>query len=418
MLVSWKLWYSPWFMSLFTPAVWLRMRLQASTVVGRVLGVPVGIACPHGMKRRTCASSSRASTSQIRRKWFLSKPRGTDLRESGAGWLVHLYEELGPAFFKNLNGWFSGLVLDLREKKVILFNDRYGVNRIYYHETQKGFYFASEAKALLKVLPETRQLDNQGLGDILSCGCVMQDRTLFRGIRLLPVASAWAFSAGRQVGKEQYFRAEEWENQSQLTPSEFYDSLKAVWTKRLPLYLNGNEPVALSMTGGVDSRMILAAAKTEPGKLPCYTFGGMYRDCADVKISRAVTRICQQPHETIALDRTFLSEFPALAAKVVYITDGTLDVTGATDLYVHRRARQIAPVRMSGLNGGEILRRLIMFKPRVGMGATSSIRRSWSMLKPPRRHTQGSYRATGFPLPPLSRHPGTYTHVSQLSVFK
>lgn len=295
------------------------------------------------------------------------KAKGHDMRQGGASCLIHLYEEHGPAFFKKLNGWFSGLLIDLRENKIVLFNDRYGVNRIYYHENQSGFYFASEAKALLKVLPETRQLDNQGVGEYLSCGCVLQNRTLFRGIRLLPVASAWDFAPGRPVDKKQYFMREEWENQPQLSPSEFYESLKAIWTKRLPHYLNGKEPVALSMTGGVDSRMILACAKRAPGKFPCYTFGGMYRDCIDVKLSRAVSRTCEQPHETIPLDQAFFSEFPSLAAKAIYITDGALDVTGAADLYVHRRVRDIAPVRVSGLNGGEMLRRLVMFKPRRGM---------------------------------------------------
>ena len=40
-----------------------------------------------------------------------------------------------------------------------------------------------------------------------------------------------------------------------------------------------------------------------------------------------------------------------------------MDVTGSIDLYVQRLARQIAPVRLSGVCGGEILRRLVMFKP-------------------------------------------------------
>ena len=56
-------------------------------------------------------------------------------------------------FLEKLNGWFSGVLLDLREQKFVLFNDRYGVNRIYYHEDSRGFYFSSEAKSLLKILP-------------------------------------------------------------------------------------------------------------------------------------------------------------------------------------------------------------------------------------------------------------------------
>src|SRR5436190_1383449 len=70
--------------------------------------------------------------------------RGHDLGSDDAGYLVHLYEEMGCEFLEELNGWFSGVLLDLREQKVVLFNDRYGVNRIFYHEDASGFYFSSQ----------------------------------------------------------------------------------------------------------------------------------------------------------------------------------------------------------------------------------------------------------------------------------
>src|SRR5262249_19325830 len=78
------------------------------------------------------------------------KAAGHVFSPDDASSLVHLYEELGPKFFEALNGTFSGLLVDLRHKKLFLFNDRFGLGRIYYHEGEDGFYFASEAKALLK----------------------------------------------------------------------------------------------------------------------------------------------------------------------------------------------------------------------------------------------------------------------------
>jgi len=52
-------------------------------------------------------------------------------------------------------------------------------------------------------------------------------------------------------------------------------------------------------------------------------------------------------HQTIPLGKEFLADFPSLVEKTVYVTDGALDPTGAADLYVQRRAREIAPVRVS-----------------------------------------------------------------------
>src|SRR5881392_759423 len=149
------------------------------------------------------------------------RTRGHEFDSDNASYLVHLYEEMGYAFLEKLNGWFSGVLLDLRERKLVLFNDRYGVNRIYYHEDSGGFYFASEAKALLKILPITRQLDLRSLGEVLCCEAVLQNRSLFSGISLLPPGSAWVFSSGEPVKKKTYFKQETWEGQSELRESEF-----------------------------------------------------------------------------------------------------------------------------------------------------------------------------------------------------
>src|SRR5213595_2849832 len=289
--------------------------------------------------------------------------RGHDLGSDDAGYLVHLYEEMGCEFLEELNGWFSGVLLDLREQKVVLFNDRYGVNRIFYHEDASGFYFSSEAKALLKILPRTRQLNLRSLGELVSCEAVLENRSLFSGISLLPAGSSWVFSRGEPVKKKAYFKQEAWESQPELSEGDFYEKLKETWTRVLPKYFSGKQSIGLSLTGGVDSRMILAWAHRPPGTLPCYTWGGTYRDCADVKIARRAARISHQPHKTILVGDDFLSQFPELAERAVYISDGTMDVTGSIDLYVQRLARRIAPVRVSGVCGGEILRRLVAFKP-------------------------------------------------------
>src|SRR5262249_47746729 len=206
-------------------------------------------------------------------------------------------------------------------------------------------------------------LDLRSLGEVICCGAVLQNRSLFSGISLLPPGSSWVFPRGGPVKKKRYFRQEAWESEPELSESDFYDKLKEIWTRVLPKYFNGKQSIVLSLTGGVDSRMILAWAPRSPGTLPCYTWGGTYRDCADVKIARSTAKLCQQPHNTVLVDGEFLSEFSALAEKAVYISDGTMDVTGSIDVYVQRLARKIAPVRLGGVYGGEILRRLVMFKP-------------------------------------------------------
>lgn len=278
-------------------------------------------------------------------------------------YLIRRYEEIGQEFVKGLNGWFCGVLADLRSRQIFIFNDRYGLGRVYYHESKDGFYFASEAKALLRVKPSLRQLDLISLGEYFSCGCPLQNRTLYAGIALLPGASVWLLSLEGIAKKDSYFWPGQWEEQSVLGEAEYYGLLRETFGRILHRYFRGPQRIALSLTGGVDSRMVMAWNPQAPGMLPCYTFGGMFRDCNDVRIARQVAKFCNQPHEVIPVGREFLGQFSELARDTVYLTDGAMDVSGAPDLFVNRLAREIAPIRMTGNYGGEILRSIIAFKP-------------------------------------------------------
>jgi asparagine synthase (glutamine-hydrolysing) len=274
------------------------------------------------------------------------------------------YEQTGINALAELNGHLSGVIVDRRKQEAHVFNDRYGLARIYYHQSGRDFFFASEAKSLLRLLPHLRRFDQNGLAEFLSLGCVLQNRTLFEGISLLPPASVWTYSNTGKIEKQRYFDPRHWEQQEPLSAEEYSVRLCELFSRNCSKYFMGSAPVALSLTGGLDSRMILAWARASPGTLPCYTFGGPYRDCADVRIAKRLANICKQPHTTIRISADFFDRFRALAENTVYITDGAMDVSGAVELYVNECARQIAPVRVTGNYGSEILRSNVAFGPR------------------------------------------------------
>ncbi len=284
------------------------------------------------------------------------KARHHKFDNTNASYLIHLYEEKGIDFLQDLNGWFSGLLIDIPKRIFLLFNDRYGMQRIYFHETQDAFYFSSEAKALLRVHPELREVDPRGLGEYLCCGCVLEYRTLFNKVFRLPGGSAWQFHSGGRIEKQHYFKARDWEDQPWLEKQFFFEKLKTTITSILPRYFRGEQKIGISLTGGLDTRIILALMEIPAGKYPCYTFGGTYRDCYDVKIARKIADLCGQNHQVLPLDGKFLTRFPEYAEKTVYISDGCLDVSASPEVYLNGLAREMAPIRMTGNFGGEVLR--------------------------------------------------------------
>lgn len=290
------------------------------------------------------------------------KSQGHDFQSNGPGYLVHLAEE-DPKFPACLNGRFHGVLADCARGAATLFNDRYGLGRLYIHQCGDAFYFAAEAKAILKVRPDLRRLNPQSLGEFVSCGCVLEDRTLFANIDALPPASAWRFKDAALEAKLAYFNPREWEEQSPLSLEAWSQELRNTFARKLPIYFAGEERIGMSLTGGLDGRMVMAWRKPQPGSLPCYTFGGTYRDCHDVKLARKVARTCGQEHQVIRVGEDFLSRFGFYAERTVYLSDGCVEANRAPALYCNAQARSIAPVRMTGNYGSEVLRPASAFKP-------------------------------------------------------
>jgi asparagine synthase (glutamine-hydrolysing) len=281
----------------------------------------------------------------------------TRFDDRNARYLLDLYVALGPTeFLRSLNGWYSGVVIDRSTRKVTLFNDRYGMGRIYIHEGKDEFLFSSEAKSLLRIRPELRSIDTMGLAEYLRFNCLTTKRTLFRGISLLPHAASWDFENGAMPTKRRYFDFAEWERQPPLAPDAFYQRFAATASRVFPRYADSCSTVALSLTAGLDTRAILASLRSRDEDLPCYTFGGPWGELFDIRAARRLSKIAGRDFNAIIANGSFLKGFPSFAERAVYISDGTHDAFGAHDVYLNEVARDIAPVRLTGKFGSEVVR--------------------------------------------------------------
>jgi asparagine synthase (glutamine-hydrolysing) len=280
----------------------------------------------------------------------------SDPNSAKAAYLLELYAELGDKFFEHLNGWFAGVIIDRRSKRVTLFNDRYGMGRIYYHAGRDEFLFASEAKALLKLRPALRAIEAERMAEYLRYNCVLGNRTLFKGISLLPRASAWSFEQNISPTKRNYFDFSEWENQPRLEDEPFYNQWANTVERVFPRYAQEGDKVALSSTAGLDTRLIMAGLRDQIKQHPSYTFNGAWGELLDVRTGRKTASVYQQPHQSISINEEFLRSFADYARRTVHISDGTHDAFGAHDVFLNEIARDIAPIRLTGKFGSEIVR--------------------------------------------------------------
>jgi len=281
--------------------------------------------------------------------------------------LIQLYEEQGERFLAGLNGLFSGLLIDQRQKKAFLFNDRYGMERVYWHETAGAFYFASEAKALLRILPELREFDPQGITEFLALGCTLDWKSMFRGIQMLPGGSSWAFENGGSR-REAYFSPTQWESQPMISAEEFEARYLEIFQRIMPHYFASDARVGLALTGGLDTRMIMAAKPETKLKPVSYTFTGPTGATLDDKIAARVAAATGLEHSLLRLQPDFFQDYGRHADKTVFITDGCSGMFGAHEIYFHQQARQLSTMRLTGNYGSEVFRGMSTFKP-LGLSA-------------------------------------------------
>jgi asparagine synthase (glutamine-hydrolysing) len=297
----------------------------------------------------------------------VSEPRDRSTATTGASLgpgareVVRAYLRSGEAGLTGSAGICAAFVADQSRNRCLLFNDRYGRERIFLHFSPSRVFFASEAKAILAVAPETRAFDPRGLAELLACGCTLGAQSLFRGIEVLEGGTVLTFE-GAAVKRRRYFDQAYLEQLEPVSGRQFLEGFSESLRSAVNAFVGTAPRVGISLTGGLDSRMIMASLDAPPGSVPCYTFGSMYRTTGDVAVGQQVAARCGQPHRVVELGKEFLGNVRAHLEQSVYVSDGHLGLSGAAELYVNRQARSMAPARMTGNWGGELMRGVRAFK--------------------------------------------------------
>ncbi len=271
---------------------------------------------------------------------------------------LHLLKKISLAFLGAQRSRFYGLAIDRSRQTAMHIQRPLWYYAVYYHEAQGRILFCRQKqKAILAVCPNLRATDPARIGQnwFPAAATCKENRTLFRGVHVLPGASAWLFRRGTVQQKHTYFEPREWEEQAPLNENAYYEALRSTLAHSLPPFFNGKQPIGIALTGGLDTRVLMAWRNAPPQTMPCYTWGGTYRDSQDVIVARKVADICKQRHQVVTVGSDFLSQFGRYAERSLYLTDVSVDVSRSPDLFVSERARQIAPVGIVVTYGSEVL---------------------------------------------------------------
>jgi asparagine synthase (glutamine-hydrolysing) len=180
--------------------------------------------------------------------------------------IVHLYEKLGTACFRELDGMFAFTLYDKHDKKLYLVRDRVGKKPLYYSQ-KNGFTFASEYKAITTSFPGF-QINELHVKWHLQKGFVAGENTVFKDIYEVLPGHFYCYNLhDKSLHKKQYWNYEKYFDSPKIkNKNDALNQLDELFTKAVnKRVLASDFEVGAFLSGGIDSSLVCAVAvKTNP----------------------------------------------------------------------------------------------------------------------------------------------------------
>lgn len=181
--------------------------------------------------------------------------------------LLAAFREWGPDCLPRLRGMFAFAVLDRESATLHLCRDHTGMKPLYAARWSGGFAFASEIKPLLELPGVDRDVHPPALHEYLRSGLVDHDEaTMFAAVRQIPPASHVVvdLETAQAAPPASYWTLDP-KRQCDLSRSDARDRLRQLFLDSVHIHLRSDVPVAATLSGGIDSSAIVAAARRLQG---------------------------------------------------------------------------------------------------------------------------------------------------------
>jgi len=277
--------------------------------------------------------------------------------------LVHGWEEWGEDLLNELRGMFAFALLDLRKQfatvpVLFLARDPLGIKPLYYAQTDKGFLFASEVRALLASGVLERKLSADALTAYLLFGSVSEPVTLVEGAYSLPPGHRLLLHVPE---RRRAPRARPWWDPANSAaareptrPREFnlaVSRARGLVEDAVRSHLIADVPVGLFLSSGLDSSAIAAFATRAQKGLQSFTLSFPDTPYDEAPLARVVAQHTGTKHTEVPLHgKDMLARLDEAFAA---LDQPTMD--GINTYFVSWAAREVGlKVALSGLGGDEL----------------------------------------------------------------
>lgn len=201
--------------------------------------------------------------------------------------LLREYLRIGEAVFAQLDGEFTAVLWDDAEKTLRVINDRFGGLPFYWAQTPEGFAFAGGVRGVLMAPGVSAEPDREALREALTFGGFrLRDRTNVAAVKMFPAATVGTVKLG-EFSLRRYWH---WNDIAPVDASvpEAMEQLGALWSRAIDRRLKDARRPGQTLSGGLDSRAILAEAAPKCSSWTAITYG--IPGCDDARYAETAAR--------------------------------------------------------------------------------------------------------------------------------
>jgi asparagine synthase (glutamine-hydrolysing) len=265
--------------------------------------------------------------------------------------ILAAYQRWGTGCVDHLRGMYAFAIWDPVRKALFAARDHLGIKPFYYTIVDDRLIFASEIKAILPFLPETK-VCKDGMGEYLTYQFNIGAQTMFEGVHALPPGHVLTVEGGRV---KTYAH---WDVQYRIdtdhSKSYFNEKLQDIVDRSVRIHLRSDVPVGCYLSGGIDSSLI-SLLSTQHDSSNKHSFHGKFTQFPGYDESRYAQTVADQSGKLLhQIDITEDDMLGSIEDIVYYMDQPTAGPGSIPQYLVSQLAAKHVKVVLGGQGGDEI----------------------------------------------------------------
>jgi|TARA_B110000977_G_scaffold201862_1_gene299470 asparagine synthase (glutamine-hydrolysing) len=183
--------------------------------------------------------------------------------------ILYYYDLYKERCFNLFEGMWSIVIYDIKHAKIIASRDRFGEKPLFFFKKNEEIILASQVSYINQILQSNPKFNSKKINSFLQFGyksLFKNEETFFKNINHIEKSTITTIEKNLKVTKKKYWKLNVDKKIENLSLNDHISNTKKLLINAIDLRLVSDVPIALNLSGGIDSGAICSIASKILGK--------------------------------------------------------------------------------------------------------------------------------------------------------